>query len=244
MNFIYIIDLPAKYWLKNELSSDDIIKSGFYDIGSSGPNNGITSNFPPLAELQTNPPDKKREVILIDWENDQSLQTVFNEATENLHLKNAVGQLRQIAQTVAKHMGGSVIEGKANDFSFKFQIYEHKVLLKSNVIPIGKITQGTFYHRSLLFKAICDRVGLAPCTLVRGDYNRAWNTVDVRKQSLSESSHYKEPPKDNKKKSPTTRNPGRDQSESSKKDNSRKSTPRSNIFEEEEISGIFILRCL
>ncbi|KAJ3062279.1 Armadillo repeat-containing protein 3 [Rhizoclosmatium hyalinum] len=55
---------------------------------------------------------------------------------------------------------------------------------ESNALLIGQISAGTFYHRALLFKAICDRIGLGPCHLVRGDYNRAWNVVDVRKQEL------------------------------------------------------------
>jgi hypothetical protein len=224
--------LPAKYWLKNILSSEDVIKSGFYDIGSAGPNSGIARNFPPLAEIMLNPPDKKREVILIDWENDSSLQKIYSEATDSLHTKNAPAQLRQIAQTVAKHMGGAISEGKINDFSFKFQIFELKTVLKSNVIPIGKITQGSFYHRALLFKAICDRVGLAPCSLVRGDYNRAWNVVDVRKQSLAtkpgQSITPPSPPKDAKRNTNNAKTTARDQK------NSRKQTPQGNVFEEED----------
>lgn len=222
-----MLDLPAKYWLKNELSSEDIVKSGFYDIGSAGPNSGSPSNFPPLAEIRLNPPDKKREVIVIDWETDSSLQNIYQEAVENLQSKNASGQLRQIAQTVAKYMGGTILEGKVNDFSFKFQIYELKMVLKSNVIPIGKITQGSFYHRSLLFKAICDRVGLAPCSLVRGDYDRAWNIVDIRKQSLAASliNRSSQVTTPTKKKSSSAKG-SRDQ-----KEISRKQSP---LFEDEE----------
>ncbi len=218
--------MPAKYWLKNILYSEDVIKNGFYDIGSAGPNSKLASNFPPLAEICLNPPDKKREVILIDWENDAALLGIYNEATDNLYSKNAREQLIQIAQTVSKHMGGSIVEGKVNEFSFKFQLYELKVALKSNVIPIGKITQGTFYHRSLLFKAICDRVGLAPCSLVRGDYNRAWNVVEIRKQSLAlQPGQVPKSALDSSKKKSKTPD---------SKNNSRKQTPQANIFEEEE----------
>lgn len=93
-------------------------------------------------------------------------------------------QLKMIAIAVAKLMGGPIDPDEFANYNFKFKISELKLSLGSNVIPIGMITQGTFYHRALLFKAICDRLTLKPCSLARGDYNRAWNVVDVKNQSI------------------------------------------------------------
>lgn len=153
-------------------------------MGSAGPNLDAVQNFPPLLDLQQLEVNKKREILLVDWMNDNVLQMIFQEATENIVTKTPQGQLRHIAHTVAKFMGGAIDQSNLADFSYKFHISELKVKLGSNVIPIGMIRQGTFYHRALLFKAICDRLGITPCSLIRGDFNRSWNVVDVRKHSL------------------------------------------------------------
>ena len=176
--------LSSKYWLRNTLAHDNILNDGFYDLGSANTSVDAVINFPTLSELQKEAPNKKREIILIDWTNDPSLQAIFHEATETLSNKGPQAQLKHIARTVVKYMGGPVDKNQITDFSYKFHISELKLKLNSNIIPIGQISQGTFYHRALLFKCICDRIGLTPCTLVRGDYNRAWNIVDTRKQSL------------------------------------------------------------
>jgi hypothetical protein len=177
-------DPSGKYWLRNNLSAENVIGDGFYDMGSAGPNLDAVQNFPPLSELQHLAVNQKREIVLVDWTNDTMLQTIFQEATENIVTRSSQGQLRQIAHTVAKFMGGAVEQSNIADFPYKFHISELKVKLGSNVIPIGMIRQGTFYHRALLFKAICDRLGVTPCSLVRGEFSRSWNVVDVRKHSL------------------------------------------------------------
>jgi len=66
------IDLPAKYWLNNSLSHEDIISNGFYDLGYAGTRVGLNDVFPTLKELSEIPVDKKREIILIDIENDNN----------------------------------------------------------------------------------------------------------------------------------------------------------------------------
>ena len=73
-------------------------------------------------------------------------------------------------------MGGAVDRSSITSFSYELSISELKYELKSNVVPIGQVKSGTFYHRAILFKALADRVAIS-CSLVRGDYNRAWNVV-------------------------------------------------------------------
>lgn len=106
-------------------------------------------------------------------------------------------------------MGGSVLKDEITSFSYELHISDLKRELSSNVIPIGKIKQGIYYHRALLFKVssschgnivefrlspivflfwcyfyyvyvqvLADSIGL-PCTLVRGDYGRAWNEIQL-----------------------------------------------------------------
>ncbi|KAM6277520.1 armadillo repeat-containing protein 3 isoform 3-T4 [Spheniscus humboldti] len=79
---------------------------------------------------------------------------------------------------VADKMGGPIERDKLHDFSWELHISEIEFELKCNVVPIGKVKKGTFYHRALLFKVIADRIGIG-CSLVRGEYNRAWNEVKL-----------------------------------------------------------------
>lgn len=73
-------------------------------------------------------------------------------------------------------MGGLIDRGQVANFSWELQLSQLKYELKSNIIPIGMLRAGIHYHRALLFKALADRIALH-CSLVRGEYNRAWNEV-------------------------------------------------------------------
>lgn len=55
---------------------------------------------------------------------------------------------------MADKMGGKISKEKLPDFSWELHISELKFQLKSNVIPIGYIKKGIFYHRALLFKVL------------------------------------------------------------------------------------------
>ncbi|KAM4684586.1 armadillo repeat-containing protein 3 [Amazona ochrocephala] len=112
------------------------------------------------------PPD----LILLDYINDAS-KTI-------LPLTTTREQVVALAQFVADKMGGPIERDKLHDFSWELHISEIEFELKCNVVPIGKVKKGTFYHRALLFKAIADRIGIG-CSLVRGKYNRAWNEVKL-----------------------------------------------------------------
>ncbi|KGL95034.1 Armadillo repeat-containing protein 3 [Charadrius vociferus] len=112
------------------------------------------------------PPD----FILLDYINDAS-KTI-------LPLTTTREQVVALAQFVAEKMGGAIERNKLHDFSWELHISEIEFELKCNVVPIGKVKKGTFYHRALLFKVIADRIGIR-CSLVRGEYNRAWNEVEL-----------------------------------------------------------------
>ncbi|XP_032099775.1 armadillo repeat-containing protein 3 isoform X2 [Sapajus apella] len=91
-------------------------------------------------------------------------------------------QIEVLAKYVAEKMGGKIPKEKLPDFSWELHISELKFQLKSNVIPIGHVRKGIFYHRALLFKALADRIGIG-CSLVRGEYGRAWNEVKLLNES-------------------------------------------------------------
>ncbi|NWY29630.1 ARMC3 protein, partial [Pheucticus melanocephalus] len=112
------------------------------------------------------PPD----FVLMDYINDAS-KTI-------LPITSTREQVVALAQFVADRMGGPVEKEELHNFCWELDMSEIEFDLKSNIVPIGKIKRGTFYHRALLFKVIADRIGIG-CSLVRGKYNRCWNEVKL-----------------------------------------------------------------
>jgi len=49
-------------------------------------------------------------------------------------------------------MGGPVEKGNLANFSWELAISKLKLQRQSNVLPLGSVTLGIFYHRALLFK--------------------------------------------------------------------------------------------
>uniref|UniRef100_A0A8C5P2W2 Armadillo repeat containing 3 n=2 Tax=Jaculus jaculus TaxID=51337 RepID=A0A8C5P2W2_JACJA len=103
---------------------------------------------------------------------------VYEVTKSILPVTNVKEQIETLAKYVADKMGGKIPKEKLSDFSWELHISELKFQLKSNVIPIGYIKKGIFYHRALLFKALADKIGIG-CCLVRGEYSRAWNEVKL-----------------------------------------------------------------
>ncbi|XP_070583432.1 armadillo repeat-containing protein 3 isoform X6 [Erythrolamprus reginae] len=75
-------------------------------------------------------------------------------------------------------LGGPIERDNLHEFSWELHISEIEYELKCNVVPIGKINKGTFFHRALLFKVLADRIAINS-SLYRGEYNRAWNEVKL-----------------------------------------------------------------
>ncbi|TPX37412.1 hypothetical protein SmJEL517_g00466 [Synchytrium microbalum] len=164
--------LPVKYWLRSRLDLTDTIQNGFYDIGPAA---ATDSCFPSLQDLQAMPVNQKREVLVVDFTNDTVLNTLVMKITSDGFYESTTSradQIKKIADTVVETMGGT------GEQPFQFRIAELKLNLASNVIPLGKIDRGGLYHRSLLFKVLADKVGVK-AMLVRGDFNRFWNVVDL-----------------------------------------------------------------
>lgn len=53
---------------------------------------------------------------------------------------------------VSDRMGSCISRTDLTNFSYELHISELKTQLRSNVIPIGKVRSGIYYHRALLFK--------------------------------------------------------------------------------------------
>ncbi|KAG6934277.1 armadillo repeat containing 3 [Chelydra serpentina] len=133
-------------------------------------------------ELQTMP-KVQQEVILekLPWLppfDSILLDYIIDASRIILPLTTTKEQVVALAQFVADKMGGPIERDKLHEFSWELHISEIEFELKCNVVPIGKIKKGTFYHRALLFKVIADRIGIG-CSLVHGEYSRAWNEVKL-----------------------------------------------------------------
>ncbi|KAH6575746.1 hypothetical protein BASA62_001775 [Batrachochytrium salamandrivorans] len=177
--------LSAKYWLRNHLLPENMITDPFYDIGYAGTNLDTITRFPTLAELQLRPVDKRREVILVDTLQDANLLAIIQYLRESILGKRTSHQIRIISHVVSKVMGGEIDNSaRLSESGHRFRITALKLKGNSNVIPIGSIDIGIFYHRALLFKTLCDRLNVCACALWRGEYDRAWNVVDLNRQMI------------------------------------------------------------
>uniref|UniRef100_I3KAM3 Armadillo repeat containing 3 n=1 Tax=Oreochromis niloticus TaxID=8128 RepID=I3KAM3_ORENI len=164
-------NLSFKYSLTSSLASTDIITGGFYDAGKARPGQRMLT----LEELSKQPVNQRRAIIFVNK------ATVLPEYESNV---------RVCFDT--KPWGGAVEMEKMHEFSWILHLSELKIQLQSNVIPIGFIKKGIYYHRALLFKSLADCIGLS-CTLVRGDYNRAWNEVLLFSRNSSNKLHSSQP---------------------------------------------------
>ncbi|XP_067434318.1 armadillo repeat-containing protein 3 [Thunnus thynnus] len=125
--------------------------------------------------------------------NDVSLRDLVKEAKESiLPLNDEWEQYAALARLVSKAMGGAVEMEKLHEFPWELHLSELKFELQSNVVPIGMIGKGIYCHRALLFKCLADCIGMS-CTLVRGEYNRAWNEILLFKENPSSNGHSSQP---------------------------------------------------
>ncbi|XP_073344887.1 armadillo repeat-containing protein 3 [Pagrus major] len=124
---------------------------------------------------------------------DVSLQLLVKEVKESiLPLNDEQEQYAALARLVSEAMGGAVEMEKLHEFPWVLHLSELKFQFQSNVVPIGMISRGIYCHRALLFKCLVDCIGLS-CTLVRGEYNRAWNEVLLFKGNPSSNGSSSQP---------------------------------------------------
>jgi len=108
---------------------------------------------------------------------DHNLSQYVNDVIKNIEpIPSYKEQVVALAQYVSSCMGGEVERERSLEFNWQIHVAELKVQYGSNVVPLGSIKRGTYFHRALLYKVLADRVGI-PCSLIRGNYNLAWNEV-------------------------------------------------------------------
>uniref|UniRef100_A0A7N8XM20 Armadillo repeat containing 3 n=1 Tax=Mastacembelus armatus TaxID=205130 RepID=A0A7N8XM20_9TELE len=181
-------NLSVKYSLTGHLASTDIICDGFYDAGKVcallrlyateiiSIINEDKHKDETQAESHTEKPWKMMD--------DDSLHVLVKEAKKSILPLKEQEQYAALARLVSEAMGGAVEIENLHQFPWVLHLKKLKHQLQSNVIPIGLIKNGIYCHRALLFKCLADCIGIS-CTLVRGEYNRAWNEVLLFSENLS-----------------------------------------------------------
>ncbi|KAM6162721.1 LOW QUALITY PROTEIN: armadillo repeat-containing protein 3 [Erethizon dorsatum] len=192
-------DVEARAEPHRRRSPSNVIGDGFYDNGrwSRFFLQKVTTDARHNIEAREGRGEKKEEKVKEEEEvlaipkptgegspdkelpsPDPDFCTYMNEVTKSiLPITNMKEKIEVLAKYVAKKMGGKILKDKLHDFNWELHISELKFQLKSNVIPIGYIKKGIFYH-ALLFKALADRIGIG-CSAVLGEYGYAWNQVKV-----------------------------------------------------------------
>ncbi|XP_061121346.1 armadillo repeat-containing protein 3-like isoform X1 [Syngnathus typhle] len=191
-------NVSLKYGLLGYLVSTDVITYGFYDTGKVG----FCQKVLTFEELCMEPVNQLRPVIFVNaiemsdegqqkdeahlessqernrkLMDDMALSLLVKEVKESIEpLNGEQEQYVALARFVTEIMGGAIEKENLDTFPWLQHLEELKCKLQCNVIPIGMITKGFYCHRALLFKYLADGIGLK-CTLVRGEYNRAWNEV-------------------------------------------------------------------
>ncbi|CAH2067110.1 unnamed protein product [Thlaspi arvense] len=164
---------PENY---NCLGYDDKILDGFYDLY------GVLSassseRIPPLLDLQGTPVSDgvTWEAVLVNRSGDYNLLRLEQRALDIAARSRSVSSsgfvnselVRKLAVLVGDYMGGPVVDPDSMLRAWRSLSYSLKATLGSMVLPLGSLTIGLARHRSLLFKVLCDSVGV-PCRIVKG----------------------------------------------------------------------------
>ncbi|XP_010428298.1 PREDICTED: serine/threonine-protein kinase EDR1-like isoform X2 [Camelina sativa] len=168
--------IAYRYWNYNCLGYDDKILDGFYDL--YGVFNASSSDrIPPLLDLQGTPVSDGEtwEAVLVNRSGDSNLLRLEQMALDIAAKSKSVSSsgfvnselVRKLAILVGHYMGGPVVHPDNMLRSWRSFSYSLKATLGSMVLPLGSLTIGLARHRALLFKVLCDSVGV-PCRIVKG----------------------------------------------------------------------------
>ncbi|KAG2321857.1 hypothetical protein Bca4012_057782 [Brassica carinata] len=165
-----------RYWNYNCLGYDDKILDGFYDLYGVL-NASSAEKIPPLLDLQGTPVSDgvTWEAVLVNRGGDYNLLRLEQMAldiaakTESVSSSSFVNSelVRKLAALVGDYMGGPVVDPDSMLRAWRSLSYSLKATLGSMVLPLGSLTIGLARHRALLFKVLCDSVGV-PCRIVKG----------------------------------------------------------------------------
>ncbi|KAF2554668.1 hypothetical protein F2Q68_00013603, partial [Brassica cretica] len=168
--------MAYRYWHYNCLGYDDKIVDGFYDLRGVI-NESSLEKLPPLVDLQRTlvSDGVTWEAVLVDRSKDSNLLRLEQKALDIALKSKSVSSsgfmnselVRKLAVLVGDYMGGPVVDPDSTLRAWWSLSYSLKATLCSMVLPLGSLTIGLARHRALLFKVLCDSVGV-PCRIVKG----------------------------------------------------------------------------
>ncbi|KFK41812.1 hypothetical protein AALP_AA2G174700 [Arabis alpina] len=168
--------IAYRYWNYNCLGYDDKILDGFYDLYGVL-NVSSSERIPPLLDLQGTPVSGGMtwEVVLVNRSGDSNLLRLEQMALDIAAKSKSASSssfanselVKKLAILVGDYMGGPVKDPDSMLRAWRSLSYSLKATLGSMVLPLGSLTIGLARHRALLFKVLCDSVGV-PCRIVKG----------------------------------------------------------------------------
>jgi len=189
----------AKLWAFNELSEADRVSVGFFDPGN-------IKVFKPLSQLSGAPlANDKCEVLLMDLPPDAAVLSQLSVTGGNgglterdglppalsaLAVTPAIGaqlsSVHRLAIYICDRFGGPVPFEAYQPLSYLTMVNPMRNELQSNVVPLSQVTLGSSRHRSLLFKAYADQLGIHT-RFLRGSYlgqSHCWNILKIGNDSF------------------------------------------------------------
>eukprot|EP00038_Savillea_parva_P009597 m.184615 g.184615 ORF g.184615 m.184615 type:complete len:778 (+) comp16183_c0_seq1:43-2376(+) len=176
--------LPAKFGFNGILELGDVVVSPFFDTGALS----SQTSFVGLDKLREVPINTGREVLLADISSTNPDTELVDFIASVRPADGQSADPSELARAVCNRMGGAVPYAQLTAYTATLAINELKQEAGSNVIPLGKIKTGMYYHRALLFKVVGDAINL-PSVLVRSAYGRAYNVVYAPKAVVVDVMH-------------------------------------------------------
>ena len=185
-----------KYRYCNYLTYDDKLRDGFFDCGRECEPSSYDDrskihtdyrNF--ITRFRINNIRPIREVLLVDESKDPKLREMVKEVKsfrDSLYkfLDRQPGLLDKIMYVYLADYVENVLGGSASDRELSEELVELYRKNRHNLVYIGEITKGVCRQKGILYKYLCDKIGL-DCALVRGRLARykvggwhVWNLIE------------------------------------------------------------------
>ena len=162
--------------MTNGLSDQNKIEDGFLDINYAGKYYHSITHLPKWEDLQ-----KSDKISFhVDFKVDPNLDLLLSKLSLTIQNKSILEQIQLVAEVVIDALGG-IRSTETLERVVPLYISELKSDSNTAILKLGSLKLGSFYHRALLFKTLCDRLGIGPCALTRSSSRMAWNSLERSK---------------------------------------------------------------
>ncbi|KZV39942.1 hypothetical protein F511_11322 [Dorcoceras hygrometricum] len=182
--------LSRRYWNYGVLDFEEKVVDGFYDIYNLSTDAAARGNMPSLTDLENNDGGSDYEVVVVSRKLDPALEELMQIA-QCIMLDSRTTEIglliQRLAELVTEHLGGPVLDANLILSKWMERSIELRTSLHTTVLPIGSLQVGLSRHRALLFKVLCDTVGI-PCRLVKGSHYTGFDDDAVNIVKLQDDS--------------------------------------------------------